>query len=87
MSDIVILEWFNKCEQFIQSHQSQHQWSEDHSLYIMWQGIASSIYLNLIFIEKFIVILPKLSNTTKRNICREIRMNSALTHGHGISIP
>ena len=58
MIDILIVEWNNKCEQFIKDYQSKHKWNKEKCLVKIWYGIVSTKYLNLTLIEKIIEILP-----------------------------
>ena len=83
MNDILMLEWINICETFLEDHPPQHdeydddEWDE--GLRELWCGIVSTKYLNLILIEKCIEMLPKLSIGSKRKVCSAICGNVALT--------
>ena len=87
MCELLILEWFSKCEQFMKNNESQHEWNEEKCLYIMWRGIASTKYLNSALIEKFLEILPKLTNQIKSFVCFVISKNPALTIDMILSYP
>ena len=51
MKDILIIEWINLCEQIIQDHQGQHEWSEEHCICKIWCGIVLTKYLKLTLIK------------------------------------
>ena len=79
MINILILEWFNICEQFIKNNQTKHKWDEQKCLLLFWKGIISTKYLNSTLIEKCIEILPKLNNVNMSSVCSTISFNPDLT--------
>ena len=79
MKYILVLEWINKCEQFIQDYQSQHNWNEEQCFYVMWSGITSTKYLNLTLFENYIEIAHKLTSDTKNFVRHKMSENPAFT--------
>ena len=79
----LLLEWYEKCEQFLNDHQSQHEWSMYNVLYAM----ATSKHLNVALIENCIEILPKCTSERATYIVSRICRNPTLTMDMVLAYP